>query len=90
MELLGNNRKKSTKGGDSLNWLSRAALLLVIIGALNWLLVGLFQWDLVTALLGGETMRSASMLSRIVYTLVGLSGIYCLTFLFGDNKVGSE
>jgi len=72
------------------NWLSRAALLLVIIGALNWLLVGLFQWDLVTALLGGETMRTASMLSRIVYTLVGLSGVYCLTFLFSDNKVRSE
>lgn len=73
-----------------MNWLSRAALLLVIIGALNWLLVGLFQWDLVTALLGGETMRTASMLSRIVYTLVGLSGVYCLTFLFSDNKVRSE
>ena len=73
-----------------MNWLSRAALLLVIIGALNWLLVGLFQWDLVTALLGGETMRTASMLSRIVYTLVGLSGVYCLAFLFGGNKVRSE
>lgn len=73
-----------------MNWLSRAALLLVIIGALNWLLVGLFQWDLVAAVLGGETMRSASMLSRIVYTLVGLSGIYCLTILFGDNRVRNE
>ncbi|MDI9422459.1 MAG: DUF378 domain-containing protein [Bacillota bacterium] len=73
-----------------MNWLSRAALLLVIIGALNWLLVGLFQWDLVTALLGGETMRTSSMLSRLVYTLVGLSGLYCLTFLFDDNKVRSE
>ncbi len=89
-ECLGNTRKKSTKGGATLNTLSRAALLLVIIGALNWLLVGLFQWDLVTALLGGETMRSASMLSRIVYTLVGLSGIYSLKFLFSDNKVRSE
>ena len=87
---MGNNRTKSTKGGEVVNWLSRAALLLVIIGALNWLLVGLFQWDLVTALLGGETMRTASMLSRIVYTLVGLSGLYCLTFLFDDNKVRSE
>ncbi len=73
-----------------MNTLSRVALLLVIIGALNWLLVGLFQWDLVTSLFGGETMRASSMLSRIVYTLVGLSGLYCLTFLFGDNKVRTE
>jgi len=86
-EIIGHS---SPKGGEVVNWLSRAALLLVIIGALNWLLVGLFQWDLVTALLGGETMRSASMLSRIVYTLVGLSGLFCLTFLFGDNRVRSE
>lgn len=87
---MGNTRTKSKMGGEVMNWLSRAALLLVIIGALNWLLVGLFQWDLVAAVLGGETMRSASMLSRIVYTLVGLSGIYCLTFLFGDNRVRNE
>ena len=73
-----------------MNTLSRVALLLVIIGALNWLLVGLFQWDLVTSLFGGETMRASSMLSRIVYTLVGLSGLYCLTFLFGDNNVRTE
>jgi len=72
-----------------MNGLSRLALLLVIIGALNWLLVGLFQWDLVAAVLGGESMRTASMLSRIVYTLVGISGIYSLRFLFGDNRVSN-
>ncbi len=38
----------------------------------------------------GETMRASSMLARIVYTLVGLAGLYCLTFLFGDNRVGTE
>ncbi|NMB01736.1 MAG: DUF378 domain-containing protein [Firmicutes bacterium] len=73
-----------------MNGLARLALLLVIIGALNWLLVGLFQWDLVTAIFGGESMRESSMLARIVYTLVGLSGIYSLTFLFGDNRVRNE
>jgi uncharacterized membrane protein YuzA (DUF378 family) len=51
-----------------LHWI---ALVLVIVGALNWGLVGFFQFDLVAALFGG----SASLLSRIVYTLVGLSGI---------------
>ncbi|MDI9442208.1 MAG: DUF378 domain-containing protein [Bacillota bacterium] len=73
-----------------MNWLSRLALLLVIIGALNWLLVGLFEWDLVSAVFGGDAMRPSSMLSRIVYSLVGLSGIYCLTFLFADPRVGAD
>ena len=70
-----------------MNWLSRS-LLLVIIGALNWLLVGLFQWDLVTALLGGETMRTSSMLSRLVYTLVGLSVCIALPFCSMTTKSG--
>lgn len=73
-----------------MSWLSRLALLLVIIGALNWLLVGVFQWDLVTALFGGETLRTSSMLSRIIYTLVGLAGLYSFSFLFTDNRVKSE
>ena len=72
-----------------MNWLSRLALLLVIVGALNWLLVGLFQWDLVASIFGGDH-AGFSMLARIVYTLVGLAGLYCLTFLFGDNRVGTE
>ena len=50
------------------------ALTLVIIGGLNWLLVGLFQWDLVGGLTGG--MDSA--IARIVYVLVGIAAIYCL------------
>ncbi|HHT73727.1 MAG TPA: DUF378 domain-containing protein [Firmicutes bacterium] len=70
-----------------MNWLSRVALVLVIIGALNWLLVGVFQWDLVTALFGGEALRSSSTLSRAVYTLVGLSGLYCIPLLFSDNRL---
>ena len=52
----------------SLHWI---ALLLVIVGAVNWGLVGLVQFDLVAALFGGQ----AAPLSRVVYTLVGLSGV---------------
>jgi len=52
----------------TLHWI---ALVLVIVGALNWGLVGLFQFDLVAALFGGQ----ATPLSRLVYILVGLSGI---------------
>ncbi|QNB46645.1 DUF378 domain-containing protein [Thermanaerosceptrum fracticalcis] len=61
------------------------ALLLVIIGALNWGLIGLFNFDLVAALFGGQT----SLLSRIVYSLVGLAGLYSITFLLG-NRVGNR
>ena len=70
-----------------MNWLSKTALILVIIGAINWLLVGVFQWDLVTALFGGDTLRSSSGLSRVIYTLVGIAGLYSISFLFTDNKV---
>jgi uncharacterized membrane protein YuzA (DUF378 family) len=62
------------------------ALTLVIIGALNWLLVGLFQWDLVNTLLGGTGYRASSGASRIVYTLVGLCGLYCLRYFFMDES----
>ncbi|WP_090935344.1 DUF378 domain-containing protein [Pelosinus propionicus] len=57
--------------------MDRIALILVIVGALNWLLVGLFKVDLVAAIFGGQT----SFLSRIIYVLVGLSGIWSISFL---------
>lgn len=60
----------------------RVALALVIIGAINWGLIGLFQFDLVATLFGGQD----ALLSRIVYTLVGLSGLYCLTLLFEPSR----
>ena len=56
----------------------RIALALVIIGAINWGLIGLFSFDLVAAIFGGQD----AALSRIVYSLVGLSGLICLTLLF--------
>jgi uncharacterized protein len=57
--------------------LDRIALILVIIGALNWLSVGLFQFDVVANLFGGTD----SLISRIIYTLVGIAGLWCLTLL---------
>ncbi len=54
------------------------ALTLVIIGALNWLLVGLFKYDLVASLFGGQT----ALLSRIIYAVVGVAGLWCITILF--------
>jgi len=58
------------------------ALILVIIGALNWGLIGLFEFDLVAAIFGGQT----SALSRIIYGLVGLAGLYSIKFLFRDRE----
>lgn len=55
----------------------KVALTLVIIGAINWGLVGFFKFNLVDTLFG-----TMSMLSRIVYALVGLSGIYCIKMFF--------
>ena len=54
------------------------ALILSIIGSLNWGLVGIFQFDLVAWLFGGQD----AVISRIVYTLVGLAGLWCITLLF--------
>jgi uncharacterized membrane protein YuzA (DUF378 family) len=61
--------------------MDRIALVLVIVGALNWLIVGLFNYDLVAGLFGGQT----SLLSRIIYTLVGIAGIWCIGLLFKDR-----
>ncbi|MDO7786286.1 DUF378 domain-containing protein [Desulforamulus aquiferis] len=70
--------------------LTRVALVLVIIGALNWLLVGLFSWDLVAALLGGNAVRESSILSRIIYSIVGLAGIVLIPSFFRDKAQVEE
>lgn len=54
------------------------ALVLTIIGAINWGLVSLFQFDLVAWIGGGQT----AWLSRVIYGLVGLAGLWCITLLF--------
>ncbi len=51
------------------------ALTLVIIGAINWGLIGLFKFDLIATLFGGME----SVISRIIYTLIALAGLYCLS-----------
>ena len=59
----------------------KICLLLSIIGSLNWGLVGLFKFDLVAWIFGG----SDAILARIVYVIVALSGIWCISLLFRDN-----
>lgn len=60
--------------------LNIVALLLIVVGALNWGLVGLFGFDLVAAIFGGGDIADRSTLSSIIYILVALAGIYGLTF----------
>ena len=61
--------------------MDRLALALAIIGGLNWGLIGLFRLDLVAFLFGGQT----ALLSRIVYTLVGLAAIWCISLMFRND-----
>ena len=62
------------------------ALILSIVGSLNWGLIGIFQFDLVSWLFGGQD----ALLSRIVSTLVGLAGAWCITFLFRKSRCGVD
>ncbi|MBP3841418.1 MAG: DUF378 domain-containing protein [Bacilli bacterium] len=61
--------------------LKKIALVLVIIGAINWLLVGAFEFDLVATIFGGTT----TMLARIVYILVGISGLISISIFFDEK-----
>lgn len=63
--------------------MDKVTLILVIIGAVNWLLVGLFQFDLVAAIFGGQQ----SLISKIIYVLVGVSGFWCLKMLVSRDSV---
>ena len=65
---------------------NKIALGLIVVGALNWGLVGIFTFDLVAWIFGGAT----AVLSRIVYTLIALAGIWCITMLFKANDALTE
>jgi len=65
------------------NVIDKIALVLVIIGALNWGLIGIFQYDLVAWLFGG----ASAVISRIIYTLVALAGLWTISLLFKDTDI---
>lgn len=60
--------------------MDKTALIIVIIGAINWGLIGIFGFDLVGAIFGGQM----SVMSRIIFTLVGAAGVWAITILFKD------
>ncbi|MDR2524963.1 MAG: DUF378 domain-containing protein [Oscillospiraceae bacterium] len=63
--------------------LDRIALVLVVLGALNWGSIGLFQFDIVAWIFGGQ----GAIVSRILYTLVALAGIWCVSLLFRERSL---
>ncbi len=63
------------------NWLDWTAITLVIVGALNWLLVGLFNFDLVAFLFGG-----VPLLASIIYVLIGLAGVYMIYLVARESS----
>jgi uncharacterized membrane protein YuzA (DUF378 family) len=62
--------------------MDKIMLTLAIIGALNWGCVGIFKFDVVAWLCGGQT----STLSRVIFTLVGLAGVWCISMLFRSRE----
>ena len=64
-----------------LDFLDNTALVLVILGALNWGAIGLFGVDIIGSIFGGQ----ASLVSRIIFSLVGLAGLWSITLLFKEK-----
>ncbi|MDO4153516.1 MAG: DUF378 domain-containing protein [Candidatus Fimenecus sp.] len=63
--------------------LDRIALILVIIGGINWGSIGLFQFDIVGWIFGGQS----AVISRIIYTLVAIAAVWCISLLFRESEV---
>ncbi|MCM1363830.1 MAG: DUF378 domain-containing protein [Faecalibacterium sp.] len=66
--------------------LDKIALTLTIIGGINWGLVGLFRFDLVAWIFGGQT----AIISRIIYTVIALASIWCISMLFQEKAVAKS
>jgi len=66
--------------------MDRIALILAVIGGLNWGSIGLFKFDFVAWLFGGQ----ATTLSRVIFTLVGLAAIWCVSLFFRPRDVSDE
>lgn len=66
--------------------LDRTSLVITILGAINWLLVGLFQFDLVAYICGGQ----AAVVSRVIYSIVGIAGLWCISLLFRERQSARE
>jgi uncharacterized membrane protein YuzA (DUF378 family) len=70
-----------TRTHNTTNGITKALLILAIIGAINWGLIGFFNFNLVNAIFGGSRVTDASTVSRVIYALVGLAGLASLALL---------
>lgn len=66
--------------------MDKIALILVIIGGINWGSIGIFKFDLVAFIFGGQT----ASVSRVIYTLVGLAALWCISLLFREHDTAGE
>ena len=73
-------------GDEIMGIINRIALILSIIGGLNWGLIGLFKFDLVAWICGGQD----AIFARIIYSIVGLAAIWCISLLFRNNDMMRE
>lgn len=64
----------------------KIALILLIIGGINWGLIGIFRFDLVAFIFGGQ----AAVMSRIIYILVAVAAVWCISLLFKENELVSD
>ena len=65
--------------------IDKIAIALLIIGGINWGSIGIFNFDIVGSLFGGQS----SAISRIIFVLVGLCAVWCISLLFRDNALSS-
>lgn len=66
--------------------MDKIALILTIVGGINWGSIGLFRFDIVAWLCGGQT----ALISRVIYTLVGLAAVWCISLLFREDAVAVD
>ena len=66
--------------------LDRICLILAVLGGLNWGSIGLFQFDIVSWMFGGQH----AMVSRIIYTVIALASVWCISMLFRDTRDVTE
>ena len=78
-------KSKDQNGGESF-MLDKIALTLLIIGGLNWGLVGIFQFDLIAWIFGGQT----AIISRIIYAVVAVCAIWCISLLFRERALQDD
>jgi uncharacterized membrane protein YuzA (DUF378 family) len=64
--------------------MGEVAIVIAAIGAINWALVGLFKLDLVAMIAGGKKFGELTMLSRIIYIIIGIAGVWALIHWFGN------